>query len=121
MADRPPWRPRRAADGEVCTNGMHRCPESATMDADGSAARRGRLNAQDQERLRAVCADVVGIDPVDLEAGTDFFQDLNIDRDDLADMFVAIEDAFDISLEDGIGAVRTFEDLEVLVDDQLSS
>ena len=81
----------------------------------------GTVNAQDQERLRAVCAEVVGIDPGELDAGTDFFQDLNVDRDDLADMFVAIEDAFDISLEDGIGAVRTFEDLETLVDDQLSS
>ena len=75
------------------------------------------MNAQDQERLRSVCAEVVGLDPADLTAETDFFEDLNIDRDDLADLFVAVEDAFDISLDHGVSKVRTFEDLEILVED----
>lgn len=77
------------------------------------------MNAQDQERLRSVCAEVVGLDPTDLTADTDFFDDLNIDRDDLADLFVAVEDAFDISLERGVAQVRTFEDLETLVEDEI--
>jgi acyl carrier protein len=59
----------------------------------------------------------VGIAPEDLTGETEFEGDLNIDRDDLADLFVAVEDAFDISLEDGMRAVRTYEDLEALVDD----
>jgi acyl carrier protein len=59
----------------------------------------------------------VGVEPEDLEGDTDFIEDLNIDRDDLADLFVAVEDAFDISLEDGMRDVRTFEDLEAMVDD----
>ena len=75
------------------------------------------MNARDQERLRRLCAEIVGVEPEDLEGDTDFVEDLNIDRDDLADLFVAVEDAFDISLEDGMRGIRTFEDLEAMVDD----
>lgn len=75
------------------------------------------MNVADQERLRAVVAGVLTLDPSELEGETDFFADLNIDRDDLADLFVAVEDEFGIDLEDGMRAVRTFEDLEALVDD----
>lgn len=75
------------------------------------------MNAADQERLRTVCAEIVGVELDELTADTDFIEDLNIDRDDLADLFVAVEDAFDISLEDGMRTVRTYADLEALVDD----
>jgi acyl carrier protein len=84
-----------------------------------SVLERNRVNARDQDRLRTVCAEVVGIEPDELTLDTDFEADLNIDRDDLADLFVALEDAFDISLEDGIRRVRTLEDLEALVEDLL--
>jgi acyl carrier protein len=84
-----------------------------------SVLERNRVNARDQDRLRTVCAEVVGIEPDELTLDTDFEADLNIDRDDLADLFVALEDAFDISLEDGIRGVRTLEDLEALVEDLL--
>jgi acyl carrier protein len=84
-----------------------------------SVLERYRVNARDQDRLRTVCAEVVGIEPDELTLDTDFEADLNIDRDDLADLFVALEDAFDISLEDGIRRVRTLEDLEALVEDLL--
>ncbi len=77
------------------------------------------MNARDQDRLRAVCAEVVGIEPDELTSETDFEADLNIDRDDLADLFVAVEDEFDISLDAGIRGVHTLEDLETLVEDLL--
>jgi acyl carrier protein len=77
------------------------------------------VNSLDQDRLKSVCAEVVDMDPADLTAETDFFDDLNIDRDDLADLFVAVEEAFDISLERGVTQVRTFEDLEILVEDEI--
>ncbi len=75
------------------------------------------MNSADQARLRAVCLAVIGLEDGELEGDTDFTDDLNLDREDLADLFVAVEDAFDISLEEGMRQVRTFEDLEALVDD----
>ena len=75
------------------------------------------MNADDEARLRSVCAEVVGVAVDELTPETDFEDDLNLDRDDLADLFVAVEDAFQISLEDGMRAVHTLGDLEALVDD----
>jgi len=76
------------------------------------------MTGAERRRLRAVCAEIVGVEPEDLEPETDFFEDLNIDSADLADMFVAIEDAFGIQLDDSLlGAVRTFQDLEELIED----
>jgi len=75
------------------------------------------MNSADQARLRAVCLEVIGLEADELDSATDFTDDLNLDREDLADLFVAVEDAFDISLEEGMLRVRTYEDLEALVDD----
>jgi acyl carrier protein len=75
------------------------------------------MNSADQARLRAVCLEVIGLEPGELDSATDFTDDLNLDREDLADLFVAVEDAFDISLEEGMLRIRTYEDLEALVDD----
>lgn len=75
------------------------------------------MNAPDQERLRAVCAEVLGTEPDELEPDTDFYEDLNLGRDDLADLLVAVEDAFGVSLDDGIREVRTLEDLEALLEE----
>jgi len=76
------------------------------------------MTGAERRRLLAVCAEIVGVEPEDLEPETDFFEDLNIDSDDLADLFVAIEDAFDIELDDSLlGAVRTFQNLEELIED----
>jgi len=75
------------------------------------------MNSADQARLRAICLEVIGLEPGELDSATDFTDDLNLDREDLADLFVAVEDAFDISLEEGMLRIRTYEDLEALVDD----
>ena len=75
------------------------------------------MNSADQARLRAVCLEVIGLEPGELDSATGFTDDLNLDREDLADLFVAVEDAFDISLEEGMLRIRTYEDLEALVDD----
>jgi acyl carrier protein len=75
------------------------------------------MNSADQARLLAVCLAVIGLEDGELQGDTDFTEDLNLDPEDLADLFVAVEDAFDISLEEGMRRVRTFEDLEALVDD----
>ena len=75
------------------------------------------MNSADQARLRAICLEVIGLEPGELDSATDFTDDLNLDREDHADLFVAVEDAFDISLEEGMLRIRTYEDLEALVDD----
>jgi acyl carrier protein len=79
------------------------------------------MTPEQRQRLREVCGEVMGVDPSEIEAETDFFEDLNVDRDDLADLFVVVEDTFDVDLEDGMRRVRTFEDLENLVDDLIPS
>ena len=105
---------------EACRNAhgspspLRRRPPSATM-LRGDEGR--GMNAADQARLRDICLEVIGLETGELDGGTDFIEDLNLDREDLADLFVAVEDAFDISLEEGMRRVRTFEDLEALVDD----
>ncbi len=81
------------------------------------AEKEAEVNSEDQARLLAVCLAVIGLEAGELEGDTDFIEDLNLDREDLADLFVAVEDAFDISLEEGMRRVCTFEDLEALVDD----
>lgn len=75
------------------------------------------MNAEDQERLQALIAEVLEMERDELTPDTDFIADLNLDRNDLADLFVAVEDAFGVSLEDGMRDVHTVEDLEALVDD----
>ncbi len=75
------------------------------------------MNSADQARLLSLCLSVIGLEPDELDSETDFTDDLNLDREDLADLFVAVEDAFDISLDDGMRGVHTFGDLEALVDD----
>lgn len=77
------------------------------------------MTGAELRRLRSVAAEVLEVDIEDLEPGLDFFEDLNIDRADLADLIVAIEDAFGIVLEAGISDIATFGDLEALVDDEI--
>ncbi len=77
------------------------------------------MNTADQVRLRAVCAESIEIDLEELEAETDFYQDLNLSRDDLAEMLMAVEEHFGIELDAGIADVRTFADLEALVEDEI--
>ena len=79
------------------------------------------MNPEQRARLVAVCAEQLGVEPAELTEDLDFFEDLNLDRSDLADLLVMLEDALATSLEDGIRAVRTFGDLETLVEDALSA
>jgi acyl carrier protein len=72
-------------------------------------------------RLHSVTAEVMGVEPDELEPDTDFYEDLNADRDELADLFVAIEDAFGVGFADStLEAVRTVRDLEELLDEQIA-
>ncbi len=78
------------------------------------------MNPEERARLVAVCAEQLGLEPDELTDELDFFEDLNLDRSDLADLLVMLEDALGIALEDGIRDVRTFGDLESVVEDALS-
>jgi acyl carrier protein len=79
------------------------------------------MNPDERARLAAVCAEHLGLEAAELTDDFDFFEDLNLDPADLADLLVVLEDAFEISLEDGIRQVRTFADLEGLVEDALTA
>ena len=79
------------------------------------------MNPDERARLVAVCAEQLGLEPAELTEELDFFEDLNLDRSDLADLLVMLEDALGTSLEDGIRQVRTFGDLETVVEDALTS
>lgn len=79
------------------------------------------MNPDEPTRLAAVCAEHLGLEAAELTDDFDFFEDLNLDPADLADLLVVLEDAFGISLEDGIRQVRTFADLEGLVEDALTA
>jgi acyl carrier protein len=79
------------------------------------------MNPEERARLVAVCAEHLGLEPSELTDELDFFEDLNLDRADLADLLVVLEDALGISVEDGIRQVRTFADLETLVEDALTA
>ncbi len=77
------------------------------------------MESRDRDQLRAICAEVFGVDLDEIEADTDFADDLNAERDDLADILVAVEEAFGISLDHGLRRIRTFDDLEELVEDEI--
>jgi acyl carrier protein len=77
------------------------------------------MTPEELRRLRTVTAEVMGVEVDELEADTDFFEDLNADHDSLPDLFVALEDAFGIELEHGLTEVRTVQDLENLVEDEI--
>jgi acyl carrier protein len=79
------------------------------------------MNPEDRARLVAVCAEQLGLEPAELTEDLDFFEDLNMDRSDLADLLVMLEDALGTALEDGIRQVRTFGDLETVVEDALTA
>jgi acyl carrier protein len=79
------------------------------------------MNPEERARLVAVCAEQLGLEPAELTEELDFFEDLNLDRSDLADLLVMLEDALGTSLEDGIRQVRTFGDLETVVEDALNA
>jgi acyl carrier protein len=79
------------------------------------------MDPDQRARLVAVCVEQLGVEPAELTEDLDFFEDLNLDRSDLADLLVMLEDALGTSLEDGIRGVRTFGDLETLVEDALSA
>jgi hypothetical protein len=68
----------------------------------------GGVNATDQARPR-VCAQVGGIAPEDLTGERNSRRPQHQTDRHLAGPPVAVEDAFDISLEDGMRAVRTYE------------
>ena len=75
------------------------------------------MNPEERARLASACAAHLGIEVDELTDELDFFDDLNLDRSDLADLVVVLEDLFGISLEEGVRDVRTFGDLSDLVED----
>ncbi len=79
------------------------------------------VNEEERARLRSVCAEAFDVDPSELTAETDFYDDLSVDRSELRDVLIAIETAFDISLGGTLGRVRTYDELEAVVEDALTA
>jgi len=79
------------------------------------------VNDEERARLRSLCAEAFDVDPSELTSQTDFYEDLNVDRGELRDVFITIESAFDISLGGTLGRVRTYDELEAVVEDALTA
>jgi acyl carrier protein len=86
-----------------------------------SNARGETVNEEERARLRSICAEACDVDPSELTAETDFYDDLNLDRSELRDVLIAIETAFDISLGGTLGRVQTYDQLEAVVEDALTA
>ena len=67
-------------------------------------------------RLRAVVAEVLGLEPKELCSAISLGDELAVDSLDLVEMAIAVEDALAVSLpEHLLASVRTYGDLEAVV------
>lgn len=62
-------------------------------------------------RLQNVVSKQLGIDPINIQPGLDFGEDLGAESLDVVELVMAIEDEFDIDIEDQVAnQIRTIED-----------
>jgi acyl carrier protein len=70
------------------------------------------LRAEVEPVLRALVGEVLGVDPLWLDAGTSLAEDLAADSLDVLELVVHVEERFDVAFpEREIGVVQTFGDL----------
>lgn len=73
------------------------------------------------ERIRALVAEHLGVDPSELRPDANILEDLGADSLDVVEMVMAIEEAFDIEIADeDAEAMRTVGDVEAYVAGRLS-
>ena len=68
------------------------------------------------ERIRALVAEHLGVDPSELRPDANILDDLGADSLDVVEMVMAIEEKFDIEIpDDDAEAIRTVGDVEAYV------
>ena len=73
------------------------------------------------ERLRGLMAEQLGVEPGEMKSDANIQEDLGADSLDVVEMVMAIEDAFDIEIEDSDAeAMRTVADVEAYVAKRLA-
>ena len=73
------------------------------------------------EKLRGLMAEQLGVEPGEIKPDSNLMEDLGADSLDVVEMVMAIEDAFDIEIEDSDAeAMRTVADIEAYVAKRLS-
>lgn len=73
------------------------------------------------ERLRGLMAEQLGVEPGEMKPDANILEDLGADSLDVVEMVMAIEEAFDIEIDDGDAeALRTVADVEAYVAKRLS-
>ena len=73
------------------------------------------------ERLRALMAEQLGVEPGEMRSDSSILEDLGADSLDVVEMVMAIEEAFDIEIDDSDAeALRTVADVEAYVAKRLS-
>ena len=73
------------------------------------------------EKLRGLMAEQLGVEPGEIKPDSNILEDLGADSLDVGEMVMAIEDAFDIEIEDSDAeAMRTVADIEAYVAKRLS-
>lgn len=72
-------------------------------------------------KLRTLVADTLGVEEEEVVPDAAFIDDLNADHQDLIDLFVAIEEEFDVSIaEDEIATLATVNDAVEYLEDKLA-
>ena len=73
------------------------------------------------ERLRGLMAEQLGVEPSEMRPDSNILEDLGADSLDVVEMVMAIEDAFDIEIDDADAeAMRTVADVEAYVAKRLT-
>ena len=73
------------------------------------------------EKLRGLMAEQLCVEPGEIKPDSNILEDLGADSLDVVEMVMAIEDAFDIEIEDSDAeAMRTVADIEAYVAKRLS-
>ncbi len=68
------------------------------------------------ERLRGLMAEQLGVEPSEMKPDANILEDLGADSLDVVEMVMAIEEAFDIEIDDeDAEAMRTVADVEAYV------
>ncbi len=68
------------------------------------------------ERLRGLMAEQLGVEPSEMKPDANILEDLGADSLDVVEMVMAIEEAFDIEIDDEAAeAMRTVADVEAYV------
>ncbi len=75
------------------------------------------MNNNDQQKVCQIISDVLGIEKRQITPEADFFQDFNIDKVSIADLFLAVENKLAIKLpKEELQNIKTVADLLKLVE-----